>query len=233
MPHRRERRALRIGAPRLALAHEDRRGAGLEQRPREGGRAVLPGVGDEHAAMFGVGGQLPQFGVVGHVGRPPLRQRHQHALTPPVEAVDEPHASAPRAIAVHVGHDRDPRVEADRSHPPRGLAAEVEIGRGVHRGLGDERACRIDVAPRQLRRKTGVAGVAGRILERVAGDAALQREARLGRGGGQAQRRAAARPRRQQRDRLHALRILLRRPRQRIGHAAPSRIAAPEQRPRS
>ena len=130
-------------------------------------------------------------------------------------------------------HDRA-GVELHGADPPRRAFAEIGIGRGLHRRLGDQRAAAIDIAERQPRRQAGRAGIARRIDHGAAIEADLQ--ARSGPSAAAAVRPCAVRlrtPCGRSGSRVRLQRVLALGAGERFGHAALASTAAQDDRPRS
>ena len=193
--------------PRLGMADPDDLGAGLHQRLDERLADLGLAVGDEDLPELRVAGHLAQHLVVGHVFALLGRKSDQHRGAGAVEAradVDAHrgwrgvgHARRRRHVAVQVDDHRRPGVEAHQAEPPRQPLAVERVVAVVQHGLAEQLAGAGLRRPLQLGRQAAMAGVARRVLHRLAALADLQLEAALGGGRGHAERGAAARERRQ------------------------------------
>ena len=167
-------------------------GAGVREGLRHRLADGVAAIGDQHAAEFRIAGHLAQMRIVGHVFGVLRRQCDRDRRAALVELEFEPHPAALDRVAMQMrDHDR-PGIELHGADPPRRALAKIRIGRGLHRGFGDQRAAAIDVAERQPRRQARRAGIARRIDDGAAVEADLQREAAFRRRGGEAMRGAAA-----------------------------------------
>ena len=116
------------------------RGAGIGERLRHRLTDRGAAVGDQHAAEFRIAGHLAQMRIVGHVRGVLFRQRQRHRRAALVELELQPHAGAFGGVAVQMRDHHRPDIELHGADPPRRALAEIRIGRGLHRGLGDQRA---------------------------------------------------------------------------------------------
>ena len=192
-------------------------------------------IGDQGLAKLRVAGHLAQLSVVGHVRHVLFRKPHQHRHPRLVEAGVHANARGRRRhVAMQMHHHRRSGIEPHHSETPRQpLAEEYVVAVGKPR-LGDQLARARLPSPRQRGREAAHAGFARRILRGTADRADLQLEPTLGRPGREAKRNAAALPGRQHGEPRSQHRVLPRRSRDGLGHAAPpASTAAPLHSPRS
>ena len=212
--------------PRLGMADPDDLGAGLHQRLDQRLADLGLAVGDEDLPELGVAGHLAQHLVVGHVFALLGRKSDQHRGAGAIKARADVDAHRLRVlrrrdVAVQMDDHRRPGVEPHQAQPPRQPLAIERVVAVVEHGLAQQFAGAGLRRPLQLGREAAVAGIARRVLHRLAALAHLQLEPALGGGRGHAERGAAARPRRQVHLPGAQHRVLAPRLHQRHGHGSP------------
>ena len=142
-------------------------------------------------------------------------------------------------VAVHVGHHGRAGLHAYGADAPGQAFAEIQVVAVMQRGAHQQPALGRDGLPGQVLGQAAHADLARRVLHGAAFGALLQLESTLGRGGGQAQRAAAADAGRARGLAAAGDRIFFRRVAQGLRHSAPlalravPRMAAAVHKPRS
>ena len=205
--------------PRLGVTDPDDLGTCVDQAAHDRLTGCGFAIGHQCAPKFRIAGELSKLRIVRHVCRLLYGKCHQYALPGPIEPGRYPHrCRCVRTIAVQVRHHGGAGVQPHHAEPPGQTLAKEKIIAVPQNGFRNQLAGAILIAPLQPLGQAAMAGLARRVLHRLAVFTDLQLKAPQRGGGREAQRYTAATARRLRGLAGFKNRVLAARSGHRLGH---------------